>query len=99
MDSILRAFASEQIQIIEANATRTPEQQKLIKEKDKIYAELEQRLDNEEVKLMDQLLSTNLAENVVDGEEKFIWGYRLGVLMMIEVLAGQSTFFLGEGAK
>ena len=86
MDSILRAFASEQIQIIEANATRTPEQRKLIKEK-------------EEVKLMNQLLSTNLAENVVDGEEKFIWGYRLGVLMMMEVLAGQSTFFLGEGAK
>lgn len=99
MDKLLRALASEQLQIIEVNETRSPEHEALLDKSLELYTELEQKLNSEELKLIKQLMDTNSAESAIDSEEKFIRGYRLGVLMTMEVFAGQNTFFFEEGTK
>lgn len=55
MERFLRAFANDQLQVIEVTETRSPKRKKLI-----------------------------------------IRGYRLGVLMTMEVFAGQEKFFYNE---
>lgn len=47
MDKLLRAFAGEQLQIIEVTETRSPQHKKLIDESYKLYNELEKKLNVE----------------------------------------------------
>lgn len=97
MERFLRAFASDQLQVIEVTETRSPKRQRLIDESYKLHTELEQKLNTEEKELLERLLDTNADENTLYAEDKFIRGYRLGVLMTMEVFAGQDRFFYEEG--
>lgn len=99
MERFLRAFASEQLQVEEVTETRSLKQKRLLAESDKLHAELEQKLNSEEKELLERLLDINADENTLYGEDKFIRGYRLGVLMTMEVFAGQDTFFYKEGEE
>ena len=99
MERFLRAFASKQLQVVEVTETRSPERKRLLDESAKLHAELVQKLDSEEKELLERLLDVNTDENALYGEDKFIRGYRLGVLMTMEVFAGQDKFFYEGGAK
>ncbi len=93
MGKFLKAFAGEQLQVAEATETRSPERKRLIDKSCRLHAELEQRLSTEERELLERLLDVNADENTLYGEERFIRGYQLGVLMTMEIFAGQETFF------
>lgn len=99
MERFLRAFASEQLQVIEVTETRSPKRKRLLDESYKLHTELEEKLNSEEKELLERLLDVNADENALYGEDKFIRGYRLGVLMTMEVFAGQEKFFFEGGAK
>jgi len=93
MERFLRAFASDQLQVIEVTETRSPKRQKLIDESYKLHNELEEKLNSEEKEMLERLLDINADEHTLYAEDKFIRGYRLGVLMTMEVFAGQEKFF------
>lgn len=93
MDKILRAFAGEQLQIVEVTETRSPQRKKLIDEGYKLHNKLEEKLNSEEKELLERLIDVNSEEKSLYAEDKFIRGYRLGVLMTTEVFAGQGKFF------
>lgn len=93
MDKLLRAFAGEQLQIIEVTETRSPQRQKLIDEGYKLHNELGEKLNSGEKELLERLIDVNSEEKTLYAEDKFIRGYRLGVLMTMEVFAGQDKFF------
>ena len=96
MDRLLRAFAGEQLQIIEVTETQSPKRKKLIDESYKLHNELEKKLNNEEKELLERLFDIGSEEKILYAEDKFIRGYRLGVLMTMEVFAGHDKF-LFEG--
>lgn len=97
MERFLRAFASDQLRVIGVSETRSPKRRQLIDESCKLHTELEQKLNTEEKELLECLLDTNADENILYAEDKFIRGYRLGVLMTMEVFAGQDNFFYEGG--
>ena len=92
-ESLLRAFAGEQLQIIEVTETRSPKRKKLIDKSCKLHNELGEKLNKEKKELLERLLDTDAEEKTLYAEDKFIRGYRLGVLMTMEVFAGQDKFF------
>lgn len=57
---------------------------------------LEKKLNEEEKKLFDQYCDAQSDANHIYQVDRFVCGYRLGVLMMVEVFAGTSDFFLQE---
>lgn len=62
MDKLLRAFAGEQLQIIEVTETRSPQRQKLIDEGYKLHNELEEKLNSGEKELLERLIDVNSEE-------------------------------------
>lgn len=99
MGRILKAFAGDQLQVIEEIEKRTPERQKLIDKGYQLHTELEQKLSGEERELLEKLLDNISDESCRYAEDKFIRGYRLGVLMTMEVFSEQETFFDGKGGE
>lgn len=99
MERFLRAFAGDQLQVIEVTETRSPKRQKLIDESYRLHNELEQKLDNEKKEMLERLMDINADEHALYAEDKFIRGYRLGVLITMEVFAGQEKFFYDERTK
>lgn len=98
MDRLLRAFADEQLQIIEVTETRSPKRKKLIDEGYRLHKELAEKLNKEDKELLEHLVDIISEEKTLYAEDKFIRGYRLGVLMTIEVFAGQDKFIF-EGRE
>lgn len=72
MDKLLRAFAGEQLQIIEVTETRSPQHKKLIDESYKLYNELEKKLNSGEKELLERLIDVNSEEKSLYAEDKFI---------------------------
>lgn len=58
--------------------------------------ELENKLNGEEKVLLDRMLDSISKEWCRYAEQKFVRGYRLGVLMTMEVFEGREDF-LGRG--
>ncbi len=92
METFLRAFVSDQLQVNKVTETRSPKRKKLIDEGYKLFTELEQKLNSEEKELLERLLDINADENTLCAEDRVILGYRLGVLMTMEVFTGIDTF-------
>ena len=99
MERFLRAFASDQLQVVEVTETRSPQRQKQIDKGYKLYNELKQKLSSEDQELLESMLNSHANESILYAEDKFIRGYRLGVLMTMEVFAGQESFFYDKGVK
>lgn len=91
MEKILRAFAGDRLQTTGVTETQSPKRKQLMDVGYKLYTELERRLNREERELLDGLLDANAEENALYAEDKFICGYRLGVLMTTEVFYGQDV--------
>ena len=73
MDKLLRAFAGEQLQVIEVTETRSPQRKKLIDKGYKLYNELEEKLNSEEKELLERLIDVNSEEKGLYAEDKFFF--------------------------
>ena len=93
MGKILEAFADEQLFVILAEAKRSPEHQNAINKGCKLQEKLEERLNDEDKKLLSELMDMVSEESSCDAQSKFIRGYSLGVLMTMEVMMEKETYF------
>lgn len=98
MNGILEAFADDNLR---TNPIARKESSKCRKAARSMYEtaeELEKKLNNEERKLFERFCNAQGEESHMYQVDRFIQGYRLGVLMMFEVFTGTSDFILsGEG--
>lgn len=92
METILEAFAENELCVEEESETRSPEHQRLCEEAGRLQCQLEERLGEEERQLLDSLTDVLTAESSCYAKSRFVRGYRLGVLMTMEVFAEQDTF-------
>ena len=93
MGRILEAFAEDEIHVIPSNEIQSPKHQKLFDKVCELQEKLEEKLNNEDKKLLDELMDAVAEESSCYAQSKFIRGYRLGVLMTMEVMSEQETFF------
>ena len=93
MGRILEAFAGDELHVIPSDETRSPKRQKLCDKVCELREKLEEKLNNEEKVLLNELMDTVADENCCYAQSKFIRGYRLGVLMTMEIMSEQETFF------
>lgn len=55
------------------------------------------KLNEEERKMLDDYSAAQNEESVLYGIDRFVKGFRLGVLMMIEVISDEDNLILHEG--
>ena len=55
------------------------------------------KLNEEERKMLDDYSAAQSEESVLYGIDRFVKGFRLGVLMMIEVISDEDDLVLHEG--
>lgn len=92
MGTILEAFAENELCMEEESERRSPEHQRLCEEAGRLQCKLEEKLDEEERQLLDSLTDVLSEEYNCYAKSRFVRGYRLGVLMTMEVFADQDTF-------
>jgi len=78
--------------VVELTDKRTPQRQKLAEEGLKLHNKLKEKLNDEQKELLEQLIETIYEENCHYVQERLIRGYRLGVLMTMEVFSEQDTY-------
>lgn len=57
-----------------------------------LHNKLEEKLNDEDKALLQKFADTCFDENCCDAHNYFVRGYRLGVLMTMEVFEGQDSF-------
>ena len=86
--NILRKFAEGDINPGEQRFVNSPEYRKAAKiltdAEDKFLAALDER----QKELFEEFLDAHLDVGAMDETEQFVFGYRLGALMMLDVLTG-----------
>ena len=93
MGKILDAFLGDQLYVGSAPENRSPKHQKLCEKSCGLIDELKGRLEGEERELFDSLVETLFAESCCAENNMFQRGYRLGVLMTMEVFEDYDSFF------
>ena len=93
MGRILEAFAGDELHAIPVDEIRSPKHQKLCDKACELQEKLEEKLNKEDKELLNELLDVIADENCCHAQSKFIRGYRLGVLMTMEVMSEQESFF------
>lgn len=96
MGEILNAFATEQLRTDSETEKQDETQKKLNKKSYGLRMELENKLNGEEKVLLDRMFDSMSEEWCRYAEQKFVRGYRLGVLMTMEVFEGRDDFW-GRG--
>ncbi len=99
MERILEAFAQDELHVIPSEEIRSPKHQKLRDRVCELQEKLEEKLNNEEKELFNELMDVMADENCCYAQSKFIRGYRLGTLMTMEIMSEQETFFGRNGLK
>lgn len=92
MGKILEAFADDELCIEPAYMELSPQRKKLLDQCDELLTKLNEKLNDEEQELLTRIINTILDENHLHARDKFIRGYRLGVLMTTEVFTGQDSY-------
>ena len=92
MGKILEAFVSDQLHVEPVTEKRTGHHQYLCEQTEKLQNELKEKLNDEDKELLQHLIDTIFAESCCDVTNKFLRGYRLGVLMTMEVFLEQDSF-------
>ena len=87
-----RGICRDELHVIPSDEVRSPERQKLCSKVCELQKKLEEKRDNEEKELLDELPDAVAEENCCYAQSKFVRGYRLGVLMTMEVMSEQETF-------
>lgn len=96
MGEILNAFATEQLRTDSGTEKQDETQKKLNEKSYGLRTELENKLNGEEKVLLDRMMDSMCEEWCRYAEQKFVRGYRLGVLMTMEVFEERDDF-LGRG--
>ena len=96
MIKILEAFADDNLCINPTNYKGSPEYRKAFKLMCKSAEELENKLNDEEKKLFEQFRDAQADESCIYNVDRFVRGYRVGVLIMFEVFAGTAGLIYGE---
>lgn len=94
MGKILDAFADGRLCMEEEVEKRSLEHMELSEKACRLQEELEERLKGEERELLNELIDTVFEECCCYAQNRFVRGYRLGVLMTIEVFDQQDTYVL-----
>ena len=94
MGKILDAFADGRLCIEEEVENRSKEHQWLTEKAYRLQEELKERLDDEERELLEELLDTVFEESYCYAQNRFVRGYRLGVLMTVENFEQQDSYVL-----
>lgn len=92
MGKILEAFADGRLCMEEEPEQRSQEHLELTENAFRLQEELETRLGDEERELLGKLMDTVFAECSCYAQNRFVRGYRLGVLMTMEVFDQQDTY-------
>ena len=92
MGKILDAFVDDQLHVNAVTEKRTSHHQYLCEQVEKLHIELNKRLNDEDKALLQKFADTYFDESCCDAHNNFVRGYRLGVLMTMEVFEGQDSF-------
>lgn len=92
MGKILEAFAQDELHVIPSNEIRSPKHQKLCDRACELQEKLEEKLNNEEKELLNELMDVVSDANCCYAQEELIRGYRLGALMTMEVMSEQESY-------
>ena len=92
MGKILEAFANDELCIEPAYAKLSPQRKKLLDQSGELLTKLNEKLNDEEQELLSRFINTILDENYLYAQDRFIRGYRLGVLMTTEVFSEQDSY-------
>lgn len=96
MGKILEAFSDEQLLVNAVTEKRPPAHQKYCEQVYAFHKELEEKLNEEQAGLLEQLLDAMENEHNCDAQNRFIRGYSLGVLMATEVMEERDKFLIEE---
>lgn len=99
MNKFLEAFAEDNLSINPATYKGNPEYRKAIETMFRTADTLEGKLNEEEKKLFEQFRDAQADGSHIYEIDRFIRGYRIGVLMMIEVFTGASDLLLDKEAE
>lgn len=92
MGKILKAFLTDRLCLNDVTRQKTPEQKKLCEKSYELQEKLSAKLNHEENEMLTELVDTLSEEGCIDGENEFERGYRLGVLMTVEVFTERDIF-------
>ena len=92
MGKILDAFLDDQLHVNAVTAKRTRHHQHLCEQMEILHNKLDERLKDEDKALLQKFADTCFDESCCDAHSYFVRGYRLGVLMTMEVFEGQDSF-------
>lgn len=96
MGKILDAFFKDELLVSAAPEKRSPEHQKLCEKSNELIEELKRRLQGEDGELFNALVDTLFAESCCTENNMFQRGYRIGVLMTMEVFEDYDSL-IGKG--
>lgn len=96
MGKILDAFSDEQLLVNAVTEKRSPVHQKHCEQVCAFHKKLEEKLNEEQKKLLEHLLDAMENEHNCDAQNRFIRGYSLGVLMATEVMEERDKFLIEE---
>lgn len=96
MGKILEALGDDNLCINPTFYHGPPEYNEAIKIMYEAAETLKTKLNDEEKKLFDQYCDAQSDANHIYQVDRFVRGYRLGVLMMVEVFTGTADFFWQE---
>lgn len=88
--NILEAFADETLCITPTVYKGNPAYRKALRAMCEATEALDAKLDDEGKKLLEQLSGAQMDESHLYAVDQFVRGYRIGMLMMLEVLTGGS---------
>ena len=94
MGKILDAFADGSLCVEEEVEKRSMESLELSEKAFRLQKELEEKLEAEEKELLNKLIDTVFEECCCYAKNRFVRGYRLGVLMTVEVFDQQDTYVI-----
>lgn len=92
MNKILEAFADDNLSVNPSIYRGNAKYRKALKTMYETAETLEGKLNDDEKKLFQQFCDAQSDESYIHELDKFIRGYRIGVLMMVEVFTGTSDF-------
>ena len=95
MGKILDAFLDDQLHVNAVTEKRTSHHQYLCEQVEILHNKLAEKLNDEDKALLQKLTDTYFDESCCDAHNYFVRGYRLGVLMTMEVFEGRDSF-LGD---
>ncbi len=97
MGKILNAIATDHLCVEPEICERNSKFHKARNQYCTLGEKLMAKLNEEEQKMLDDYSTAQAEESLLYGNDRFVKGFRLGVLMMMEVIADEDDLILHEG--